>query len=128
MLKKVGVVLIAASTLVAVVVLSVIPRRLGFWWEGDGSALHFIAYSVVSALTVWVLVLFRHRLDVAVMIAFTYVAFVGAVLEVAQVFIPTRSAETSDFAYDILGSGVGTLLAAAGVYGQRNANVRSITD
>ena len=126
MLKKAGVVLIAASALVAVVVLSVIPRRLEFWGEVDGSTLHLVAYVFVSALAVWVLVLFRYRFDVAVMIAFTYVAFIGAVLEVVQVFIPTRSAETSDLVYDILGSGVGTLLAAGGVYGRRNGNARSI--
>ena len=126
MLKKVGVVLIATSALVTVVILSVIPRRLGFWVEGDGSALHFAAYLFLSTLAVWVLVLFRHRLDVAVMIAFTYVAFIGAALEIVQVFIPTRSAEISDLVSDILGSGVGTILAAVGVYGRRNGNTRSI--
>ena len=126
MLKKVGVVLIATSALVTVVILSVIPRRLGFWVEGDGSILHFAAYLFLSTLAVWVLVLFRHRLDVAVMIGFTSVAFIGAVLEVVQVFIPTRSAEIADLGFDFLGSGVGTLLAAAAVYGRRNGNTRSI--
>ena len=126
MLKKVGVILIATSALVAIVILSVIPRRLGFWGEGDGSTLHFVAYSIISALVVWVLVLFRSRLDVAVMIAFTHVAFIGAALEIVQVFIPTRSAEISDLVSDILGSGVGTILAAVGVYGRRNGNTRSI--
>lgn len=80
------------------------PKSIDIGWDKSNHALAFVCLSIASSLG-WA-GLHVHRVRLWLML----LAFGGGI-EIAQMFVPTRSAEWSDWLADALGIAIGAMLA-----------------